>query len=460
VAAQRKSDPKQLSKLFRGELDWIAMKALEKDRTRRYESASTFAADVQRLLDDEPVEASSPSAGYRFRKFARKHKTALTTVALLAVSLVVGVGASTWQTIRATRAESQARAKETQALAATAAETAARLAEAVQRQRAEAGEREAKERLLDVDRQRQRASINFREAYWAIEDLLYVFDPDRSRGPLSFEAVRQWQTETALHFLVPFSEQRSDDPEVRLQRGVACVHIARVYQVLLEREKAEQSLHQAIAIFSLLVQDFPGNPTFPRELATAHSILADSYYQERRFSTANDSWREAVKVWRDAVRSHPADHATQAQLAKALCTWFDPRLHEPAIAVGLAQRAVELAPHHGETWLALGVASYRIGEWSAAVESLEKALLIAQAVSEGPDRALRGSALRIQHEVQGLFFLAMAQWRRRNTKDAVEAYQQAVRKMESNFRARDLRNRAARAEAAALLGVKDESISK
>jgi serine/threonine protein kinase len=93
VSTQRKSDAKQLSRLFRGELDWIVMKALEKDRNRRYESASAFAADVQRYLHDEPVLACPPSAGYRLRKFARRNKRALATAALLGVMLLAAVGA-------------------------------------------------------------------------------------------------------------------------------------------------------------------------------------------------------------------------------------------------------------------------------------------------------------------------------------------------------------------------------
>ena len=71
IAEHRRTEPTRLSKMFRGDLDWITMKALEKDRTRRYESASGLAADVQRYLDDEPVEASPPSAVYRLRKLAR-----------------------------------------------------------------------------------------------------------------------------------------------------------------------------------------------------------------------------------------------------------------------------------------------------------------------------------------------------------------------------------------------------
>jgi serine/threonine protein kinase/Flp pilus assembly protein TadD len=83
ISTQRKSDPKRLSQLFRGELDWIVMKCLEKDRNRRYESASALAADVQRYLSDEPVQACPPSTWYRFRKFARRNKKALAVAGLI-----------------------------------------------------------------------------------------------------------------------------------------------------------------------------------------------------------------------------------------------------------------------------------------------------------------------------------------------------------------------------------------
>src|SRR5258707_15689822 len=73
ISAQRHTEPAKLTKLVRGELDWIVMKALEKDRNRRYESASALAADVQRYLNDEPVQACPPSAGYLLRKVARRN---------------------------------------------------------------------------------------------------------------------------------------------------------------------------------------------------------------------------------------------------------------------------------------------------------------------------------------------------------------------------------------------------
>src|SRR4029077_3837348 len=74
LSANRGTEPKRLTALLRGELDWIVMKALEKDRNRRYESANGFATDLQRYLADEPVVAGPPSARYRLRKFVQRNK--------------------------------------------------------------------------------------------------------------------------------------------------------------------------------------------------------------------------------------------------------------------------------------------------------------------------------------------------------------------------------------------------
>jgi len=93
VSALRRTEPAKLTKLVRGELDWIVMKALEKDRARRYETANGFAMDVQRYLADEAVQACPPSAGYRLRKFSRRNRTALAAagLVLLCIALVGGV---------------------------------------------------------------------------------------------------------------------------------------------------------------------------------------------------------------------------------------------------------------------------------------------------------------------------------------------------------------------------------
>jgi serine/threonine protein kinase/Flp pilus assembly protein TadD len=96
VSANRRSEPRRLSQLFWGELDWIVMKALEKDRNRRYETSSAFAADVQRYLADEPVLACPPSSWYRLRKHARRHKWALAVGGLVLFFLVLLGGGAGW----------------------------------------------------------------------------------------------------------------------------------------------------------------------------------------------------------------------------------------------------------------------------------------------------------------------------------------------------------------------------
>jgi len=92
------------------ELDWIAMKALEKDRSRRYETVNGLARDLQRYLDGEPIEAAPPSTAYRMSKFVRKHRFGLATVAGFVVLLLAGVLVTTWMAVRARRAEAESRA--------------------------------------------------------------------------------------------------------------------------------------------------------------------------------------------------------------------------------------------------------------------------------------------------------------------------------------------------------------
>jgi WD40 repeat protein/serine/threonine protein kinase/Flp pilus assembly protein TadD len=116
IAARRDVEPKKLMRLVRGELEWIVMKCLEKDRTRRYETANALARDIERYLNEEPVEACPPSRGYRLRKFARRHRMALATAGAFVLLLAAATLASTWQAIRATLAETKAQEESQQAV--------------------------------------------------------------------------------------------------------------------------------------------------------------------------------------------------------------------------------------------------------------------------------------------------------------------------------------------------------
>jgi len=107
---------KELINRVRGDLDWIVMKCLEKDRQRRYETANGLAADLKRHLDNEPVTARPPSTAYRFQKAFRRNKLVFAAGAAVATALIVGLTFSAWQAVRATRAEAQATVEKAQAL--------------------------------------------------------------------------------------------------------------------------------------------------------------------------------------------------------------------------------------------------------------------------------------------------------------------------------------------------------
>jgi serine/threonine protein kinase/WD40 repeat protein len=126
LAANRGTEPAKLARLVRGEQDWIVMKALEKDRNRRYETANGFAMDVQRYLADEPVLACPPSAWYRLRKSVRRHRGPVLAAAAVVLALLAGIVGTTRGMVRAIRAEaetaSEAKQKETALTAALASE--------------------------------------------------------------------------------------------------------------------------------------------------------------------------------------------------------------------------------------------------------------------------------------------------------------------------------------------------
>jgi serine/threonine protein kinase/tetratricopeptide (TPR) repeat protein len=151
VAGHRRVDPARLNQLVCGDLDWIVMMALEKERTRRYETASAMSRDVERYLSDQPVEACPPTAAYRFRKFARRNRAVLSTAGVISFALVASSAISTWQAILATRAEAQAHQDRGEA------ETQRQVAE---RRAAEARDNERKARAAEAAAKESDATAN------------------------------------------------------------------------------------------------------------------------------------------------------------------------------------------------------------------------------------------------------------------------------------------------------------
>jgi WD40 repeat protein len=144
-AGNRGTDVRQLMRLLSGDLDWIVMKALDKDRNRRYSTPGTFAEDIERCLRHDAIQARPPSALYRLRKYARRHRAAVSTAAAIAAALIVGTAVATWQAVAATRARNEATEQRNVAVAA-------RDAEGIARQQADAARAQAVRSLAASER--------------------------------------------------------------------------------------------------------------------------------------------------------------------------------------------------------------------------------------------------------------------------------------------------------------------
>ncbi len=126
VATQRRCEPSRLGALVRGELDWIVMKSLEKDRRRRYESASALASDIRRHLNKEPVQAGPPDAAYKFRKFVQRNRGKVAAAGVVAATLVLGLVGTSIGLMKAVEQRARADEAAERAIKAAAAETKAK----------------------------------------------------------------------------------------------------------------------------------------------------------------------------------------------------------------------------------------------------------------------------------------------------------------------------------------------
>jgi tetratricopeptide (TPR) repeat protein len=232
IAANRQIEPAKLGSMVRGELDWIVMKALEKDRTRRYESASSLASDVQNYLNNDPVSACPPSAGYRFRKFARRHKAVLFTTLFVAAAALLGTVVITWQAIRATR------------------ESAAKAAALVE-----------KDAALGMARR-------------AVNQMLVRVGSDTLESVPLAHPLRQALLNDALKFYDALLLQIEDDLTLREETADLLNAMGSIQRELGQFEKAQRSFEREIELLRGLVSLHPDVPEFSKKHAAAEEDLA------------------------------------------------------------------------------------------------------------------------------------------------------------------------------------------
>jgi eukaryotic-like serine/threonine-protein kinase len=272
ISAQRHSEPAALTRIVRGELDWIVMKALEKDRNRRYETANGFSMDVQRYLAGEVVQACPPSTVYRFKKFVRRNKATVIAASLVVLALVAGVVGTTIGMLQA------------------------RTARAAEAQRAE-GEREAK--VL--------AETNFALAVNSVKQFLVHVTEDKDLKEAGLYHLRKKLVTSAIPFFETIVAQKSDDPRLQASRGTAFLQLTIMHQSVGDYEAALQDSEATRDIFAKLHADDPNAVQYRHGLANGLHNRALSLQQLGKREEAEADYRQAISIMEKLVAESPGE---------------------------------------------------------------------------------------------------------------------------------------------------------
>jgi tetratricopeptide (TPR) repeat protein len=244
VAKHRKSEPKQLCKMIRGELDWIVLKTLEKDRRRRYETANELAADIKRHLGDEPVAAGPPSAGYRLRKFVRRHRTGVMFGLLVAAALAIGFSLALVGFVQARR-------------------------------------------------ERNRAETNFQKARDAVEEMKLVAEGLLVNRP-RLEKLQPQLLQTVQAYYRGFLEENRNNPEVRHEIGVAYKDLGFTHWTLGKPEQALAAYGKSIKVFEELAADSADQAEYKKQIAITSNWIGVALSTLRRYDEALEVYHRAA----------------------------------------------------------------------------------------------------------------------------------------------------------------------
>jgi serine/threonine protein kinase len=232
AAARLGIEPARLRRTLRGDLDWIVLKTLEKDRRRRYGTATALAADLQRYLDQQPVTAVAPTWTYQFSKFARRNSVAFTAATVVSVTLVAATAVSLRQANAARKSEAKAEASR-------------------------------------ID-----AEANFDRARKAVELYLNSVTSDPQLKGEEFRQLRRKLLETALPYYEEMSKTPTRDPALRNDRSWALGRIGSLLRDIGDQEKAVAAMRQSAEIAQQLVDEFPDNAEYRDTLGFRYGNLS------------------------------------------------------------------------------------------------------------------------------------------------------------------------------------------
>jgi serine/threonine protein kinase/Flp pilus assembly protein TadD len=356
ITARRGLDARRLSRLLRDDLDWIVMKALEKDRARRYQSAADFARDVQRYLNDEPIEARPPTLADRAAKWSRRHRPLVWSALASMLIALAAFGFSTFTVLAAYQGEKELRA---------AAEASAEDAEA---SAAEAGQSAA------------RAAKNYQMARRAIRQMTARLANEQLAKIPEMREVRRRLLEDAVEFYTTLVKINPDDPGAYFDR-------ARVYRSLRQYDKVRGDYEKACELA-------PDNAYFHYALAEFLGTCPDVARQDLQSALLHARWAVRLAPQNRAFKyvlatvygnlGQKDKAAAEMRQAAELCTDQAERIKYLARACSYAgdlkgavewsKKAVALAPDNPDTYQGLGELYVRLEEYENAIAATTKAI--------------------------------------------------------------------------------------
>jgi serine/threonine protein kinase/tetratricopeptide (TPR) repeat protein len=287
VATQRRTAFRELQSMLRGELDWVVMKCLEKNRSRRYETAAGLGADLSRYLLNEPVSAAKPSKLYQARKFVRRHRVQVAVVLVVGFSVVAGAVLSTYGFIREARQH--------------------RIADA---------------QRIEADRQRSIAEARFADVRQLADDLMFKFD-DALVNVAGATHARKMLADTALQYLDRLSQ--SSEADASLSKDLATSY-TKVGDILGNPEapnvgdttQALASYEQAARIRQTLADADPANAQSQRDLCEICMKLGNVQGVRGEMNLAMASYGRALEIAQKLAGGDPGNKINQTELAS---TW-------------------------------------------------------------------------------------------------------------------------------------------
>ena len=283
VSEHRGVDVRRISKSLRGELDWIVMKSLEKDRNRRYDSPAAFAADIQRYLNDEPVLASPPSTYYRIQKFTRRNRRFIATATIVAVALVIGTVVSVWQAIEAQQARLNTEAS-----------------------------------LHRESEARDQTEESFKIARQAIEATTKKIASDPRLREANNLAMRKELLASALPFYERLGKQKTNDHRLQLEMANTLRDLAELHRHLGDLEAVRTDYQMAITAFEQLAIFYPNAGEMQFYLANSHRGLATAMAEMGEMPAAEMHLRSAQKLMEASVAKSAEPSILRCQAAVTL----------------------------------------------------------------------------------------------------------------------------------------------